>query len=70
MSPSFGSHHERNEIAARLHEQAEVEAGLTDPKSVDLERLAAAFDSSKGMGWSTRLLEQFAWAFKRGGEHS
>jgi hypothetical protein len=68
--PAFGAHHEQAEIASRLHSRAELELGLSDPESVELQRLASGLELERGPTFLGRLTAGFDRFFKRRGEGS
>ena len=66
----FGSHHEQAEVASRLHDQAELEFGLSDPERIRLERLASDLEDKHGTNLIDRLTAGFDQFLNRGGERA
>lgn len=63
--PIFGKHHEQAEIASRLHDRAELELGLSDPESPNLEHLASDLEDQHGLTLFERMTGGFDWLLRR-----
>jgi hypothetical protein len=64
------THHEQTEIASRLHDQAELELGLSNPDSIKLERLASNLEDRRRASLIDQLTASFDWLLSRASERT